>query len=167
MNENHIGTTSCYFVIEFTVIDVCDRHHAVLAFGELQKCNIVAAKLVVAKIASSSGPFRLLRWSSDAAWMVFRSTFRSLHATVVPPARVRLIYSIGAGVLGLRGRRQPLGLERVNWFAKSGRRAISLSLPRAAPVLRDRLPGSSGRVAAEKFVGGPCPAREPRLIFRR
>jgi hypothetical protein len=111
MNENHIGTTSSYFVIEFTVIDVCDRHHAVLAFGELQKCNIVAAKLVVAKIASSSGPFRLLRWSSDASWMVFRSTFRSLDATVVPLARVVLIYSNWCGVLGLRGRRHPLGLE--------------------------------------------------------
>src|SRR4051812_44202003 len=101
MNENHIRTTSSYLVIEFTVIDVCDRHHAVLTFGELQKCNIVAAKLVVAKIASSSSAFRLLRWSSDASWMVFSSTFRRLDSTVAPLSRVLLICSNWCGWLGL------------------------------------------------------------------
>jgi hypothetical protein len=36
VNENHIGTTPGYFVIEFTVIDVRDRHCRILAIAEPQ-----------------------------------------------------------------------------------------------------------------------------------
>src|SRR5262245_58374501 len=51
--------------------------------------------------------------------------------------------------------------------AKSGRRAISPSPPRAAPVTRGHFPASNDKEAAERFAGVPCPGREPRLIFQR
>jgi len=80
------------------VIDVRDRHRQILAFSELQQCNIIRVNLAIAKKASSASVVQIASFEFRCVWMVSSEPLELVRGAGL--ARKMMPIGLGVGSIG-------------------------------------------------------------------